>query len=81
VTTFTKLIATGGVFANSCIRCHGSSGASAGLNLQNYTQAKAAAAKIKSRINNANSPMPTGGLLPQAQRDIVNAWVDAGAPQ
>jgi hypothetical protein len=51
------------------------------LNLQNYTQAKNAAANIKSRMNNANNPMPTGGLLSQTQRSVIDAWVAAGAPQ
>jgi mono/diheme cytochrome c family protein len=81
VTTFTQLVANGGIFANSCISCHSNNGAAGGLNLQNYTQAKNAAANIKSRMNNANNPMPTGGLLNQTQRSVVDAWVDAGAPQ
>jgi hypothetical protein len=78
--TYTQLVASGGVFAQSCIGCHGANGAG-GLNLTSYTAAKNAAANIKARMNNANNPMPTGGLLGQAQRDKVDAWIAAGTPQ
>lgn len=79
--TYTQLTAAGGVFANSCIGCHSNSRAAGGLNIQNYTQAKAAAANIVSRMNNAANPMPTGGLLSQTQRDLVSVWVNGGTPQ
>jgi len=81
VVTYTSLMASGGVFASSCVSCHGNSLALGGLNLANYTQAKNAAQKIKTRVNSASNPMPTSGLLPQADRAKVNAWVDGGAPQ
>lgn len=79
--TYASLVATGGVFANSCVSCHRAGSAAGGLDLTNYNAAKLAAQNIKTRVNNANNPMPTGGLLPQAQRDRVTAWVDQGAPQ
>ncbi|WP_413578297.1 hypothetical protein ACLVWU_07120 [Bdellovibrio sp. HCB290] len=79
--TFTQLVASGGVFANSCVSCHAPGKASGGLDLTNYAAAKLAAANIKSRMNNANNPMPTSGILAEAQRNIVNTWVDKGAPQ
>jgi mono/diheme cytochrome c family protein len=79
--TFTQLVAAGGIFANSCIGCHNANNAAGGLNLAVYANARNAAANIRTRVNNAANPMPTGGLLPQAQRDRINAWVDQGAPQ
>lgn len=79
--TYTQLVANGGVFASSCVSCHSAANPRGSLDLTNYNMAKTAAANIKSRVNNANNPMPTGGLLPQAQRDRISAWVDQGAPQ
>ncbi|WP_413291044.1 c-type cytochrome [Bdellovibrio sp. HCB337] len=79
--TYASLVANGGIFANSCNSCHRAGNAAGGLDLTNYTAARNAAQNIKTRVNNANNPMPTGGLLPQAQRDRISAWVDQGAPQ
>jgi mono/diheme cytochrome c family protein len=78
--TYTQLAAVGGVFANSCFGCHSGPSPRGALNLMDYAKAKLAATNIKSRVNNPNNPMPAGGLLPQAQRDIINAWVDQMAP-
>lgn len=79
--TYSQLAANGGVFSNNCFSCHSAANARGSLDLTNYNSAKTAAANIKSRVNNAANPMPTGGLLPQAQRDMISAWVDQGAPQ
>jgi len=35
---------------------------------------------VKQRINDEAMPMPPGALLPQAERDALNAWLDAGHP-
>lgn len=78
---YSQLAATGGIFANSCFGCHAGASAAGGLDLTNYTAAKTAAINIKSRVNNTNNPMPTGGLLQQAQRDTISAWVNQGALQ
>ena len=81
VMTFAQLNAAGGLFRNQCIGCHEVGNARGGLDLTNYAAAKAAAQNIRFRVNNAANPMPTGGLLLSEQRDVINAWVDAGAPQ
>ncbi len=78
--TYAQLSANGGLFATYCFNCHKGAGASGSLDLTVYANAKNAAQNIKSRINNQNNPMPTGGLLLQAQRDVISAWVDQGAP-
>ncbi|UYL08492.1 hypothetical protein B9G69_015725 [Bdellovibrio sp. SKB1291214] len=79
--TYSQLIAVGGVFANSCVSCHSSSNARGGLDLTKYANAKTAAANIQARMNNANNPMPTSGILSEAQRTLVDVWVANGAPQ
>lgn len=81
VVTYASLAANGGIFAESCFSCHSSGNARGGLDLTSYSAARTAAQNIKSRINNDANPMPTGGLLPQDQRDRIDAWVDQGAPQ
>jgi mono/diheme cytochrome c family protein len=81
VPTFTQLAGTGGLFKDNCFSCHTGATAAGALDLSVFAQAKGAAALIKARVNNAANPMPKGGLLPQAQRDQISAWVDAGAPQ
>jgi mono/diheme cytochrome c family protein len=78
---FSQLAASGGIFSNSCFGCHNATNPKGSLDLTNYAAAKLAAINIKSRVNNPNNPMPTGGLLPQVQRDTISAWVDQGAPQ
>lgn len=81
VPTYTQLAAAGGIFANSCFGCHNAGNARGGLDMTTYNGSRTAAINIRSRVNNANNPMPTGGLLGQAQRDAITAWVDAGTPQ
>lgn len=78
---FSELAAPGGVFATSCFACHNSSRSDGGLNMTDYNRAKLAAPNIRSRVNNVNNPMPTGGLLPAAQREAINSWVRNGMPQ
>lgn len=78
--TYAQLATNGGLFATYCFSCHKGSNASSSLDLTVYNSAKLATLNIKSRVNNASNPMPIGGLLQQAQRDIINAWVDQGAP-
>lgn len=79
--TFTQLNANGGIFRNSCNSCHNANNARGSLDMTVYANARLAAQNIRSRVNNPNNPMPTGGLLPQNQIDQINAWVDSGAPQ
>lgn len=82
VVTFAQLSAPGtGVFAVSCANCHNAANAAGGLNITDYNSARNRAANIISRMNNAAAPMPTTGLLPQAQRDQVASWVNGGTPQ
>jgi len=79
--TYTQLASAGGVFNNSCIGCHGAVNPRAGLNLTNFAQAQAKANTILSRMKNTSNPMPTGGILPQSQIDMVQNWINSGTPQ
>ncbi|MGB0888502.1 MAG: c-type cytochrome [Vicingaceae bacterium] len=69
------------IMTNNCTGCHGGSG---GVNLNTYAQVKAQAdaGRLLARaINGAGGPMPQGGLMPQATRDVLQAWLDQGAPE
>ncbi|MES3037787.1 MAG: hypothetical protein V4736_07765 [Bdellovibrionota bacterium] len=82
-TTFAELISTDpakGVFKNSCLGCHSGPTPRAGLDLSNYTQAKANAAEIVSRTMNPDNPMPPTGLLPPDKQTVIQNWVKSGAP-
>lgn len=82
--TFAQLISTDvnlGIFKRSCMGCHSGGNLGGGLDLSDYNAAKANASGIQSRMNNAANPMPKSGLLPQADRDVVSRWINAGSPQ
>lgn len=80
VVTYSSLLSQGGVIMSRCNLCH-SGDTNSPMDLFHYESAKALAPKIKIRINDPNNPMPPKGLLPQNERDILNAWVDQGAPR
>lgn len=82
--SFTQLVSADpklGVFKSQCMGCHSGASARAGLDLSNYTAAKAKASVILTRINDAGSPMPTSGLMSSAMRAVVEKWVSTGAPK
>lgn len=79
--TYAQLTANGGVFQARCYSCHSGNNIRGGLNLANFTMAQASAADILARMTNANNPMPTTGLLGNAEVDMVRGWVQNGAPQ
>lgn len=82
--SFTELTSTNAnlnVFRASCFSCHSSGSPAGGLDMTNYTQARAAATDIRNRMNNAGNPMPPSGILPANRRDLVDVWVSTGAPQ
>lgn len=64
------------VFQPSCIGCHGSAG---GINLSTYASVKRSITRIKSVVN-ANR-MPPSSPLPSAEKNLLNLWIDAGAPE
>jgi hypothetical protein len=46
----------------------------AGLNV------KVTGGQFKNRVFSASAPMPPSGKLPQNQLDIIQCWLDSGAP-
>jgi len=69
------------IMSSNCTSCHGSTPTNgAPMSLTTYTQVKNAVENrgLISRINSVSSPMPTGGLMPKATRDLVQAWKDGG---
>lgn len=69
------------VFSASCIGCHSSTNARAGVNLQDYNNARTNGPRIVAAMKNAGNPMPTNGLLPAARVKIVEDWVAGNYPQ
>ncbi|UXR63102.1 hypothetical protein EZJ49_08435 [Bdellovibrio bacteriovorus] len=84
VVTYSMLVGTDSkvnVFKTQCLSCHTGASADGGLDLSNYAQAKAKAAAIKKRVNDANNPMPRSGVMSSSMRAIVDKWVDTNTPQ
>lgn len=82
--TYTQLTSTDpavGILRANCFGCHSGLSASAGLDLSSYAVARDRATAILSRMNDSARPMPTSGLLPPAQRDLISRWINAGSPQ
>lgn len=48
--------------------------------LSSYTGVFGSRAIVKDRANNAANPMPSSGLMSVANRNLLNSWIDAGAP-
>lgn len=66
---------------NNCNSCHGSpTDNGAPMPLTTYTEVKNAVENrnLINRINNPSNPMPMAGLMTQANRDLVQQWVDGG---
>jgi len=65
----------------NCIVCHSPNGVQSSTPLDNYADLKILADndKLVGRTNDAGSPMPQSGLLPECDRLKIRAWVTAGA--
>ncbi|MBM3938192.1 MAG: cytochrome c [Sphingomonadales bacterium] len=80
--TYTKNIAP--LINQSCIGCHGSSGASAGVSLTTYDLVKTYAVKgslMGTLKQNGYSLMPPGGKLSDCKISQVDKWIQNGMPQ
>lgn len=64
------------IIDNNCVVCHGTTGASAGLSLTNYSQVKNAIQTrgLLNRINSSTKPMPQSGKMPQSNIDVITKW-------
>ncbi len=68
------------VFQVHCFQCHGNGGSAGGVNLETHGAAAPWAAQIKFDVVNNIMPKAPNPPVPQAGKDLVVAWVDAGAP-
>lgn len=67
------------IILNRCSYCHGSVVAQGGVDYSQDCNIVANKDRIKARAVDANpSPMPTGGLIPAAERQKIIDWINAG---
>ncbi len=69
------------ISANCAISgCHVSGGQSPDLTVDNNIKTQADGGRIKARVIDGPAYMPAAGRLPDAQINIIQCWLDAGAP-
>ena len=67
------------IMSSNCTSCHGNPKTNgAPTSYTTYTQVKNGINSIISRVNNVSNPMPQAGLMPQANRDLIQQWKDDG---
>jgi len=72
------------VVQNNCVLCHTDppvNGAPMPLNSYSALRNAVETRGLLTRINSLSNPMPPTGLLPEAPRDLIQAWVDQGFPE
>ena len=65
------------IFTPYCVRCHGSSG---GVNLGSYSKVKTYLTRVE-RVAIIDRSMPPSGPLSLQLRELLQSWIDDGAPQ
>lgn len=71
------------ILADKCNSCHLESSPSySGIPYETYDQFREVAqnGKLVDRINSLSAPMPQTGLMDKCNREKLEAWVKAGAP-
>lgn len=82
--TYTQLMGTqppSNVFRIRCLNCHQSGSAAGGLDLTDLNLTRNRLQRIQNRVNNSASPMPPSGLLQTSERQLIDSWINNGAPQ
>lgn len=75
----TLFTAVKNIIQASCVSCHSGGSASGGRRLDSDCAIVDAASRIKVRaVDGTGGFMPTTGALPQASRDAITNWVNAG---
>lgn len=72
------------IIQNNCISCHNDPPVrNAPMSLLTYFEVVDAVDNrgLLSRINSVSNPMPPGGRMPAATRQIIEDWIDLGLPQ
>lgn len=68
------------VFEPYCVACHSNATRNAaGVNLETYAAVAPAAASIRQAV--ASGFMPRNSTLPEPQKQLLFAWIDAGSPE
>ena len=74
-----KFTAVKALIQANCVTCHNATNASGGVNLSTDCSIVSGKDRIKARAVDGNpSPMPSGGLLPAAERQKITDWITAG---
>jgi len=68
------------VFQPKCFKCHSGSSASGGVDLANFGSAKSWANQIRFVVINNVMPKAPSPPLSASEKDLIVAWVQAGAP-
>jgi hypothetical protein len=71
------------ILENNCYGCHDNGNFSiSNAQFDNYNLLKtyATGGGLIGRINDVSSPMPPAQLMDECNRNIIKAWVEAGAP-
>lgn len=71
------------ILEDNCNSCHISTSSTySGIPYETYDQFREVAqnGKLLDRINNQAAPMPQTGLMDKCNREKIEAWVKAGAP-
>ncbi len=67
------------ILANRCLNCHAGNNPQAGLNFTNVCDVLNHWQRIEARaVQGIPSPMPQAGLIPLAERTIIQDWINAG---
>ena len=67
------------IIDNNCTQCHGNPTLNgAPTSYVTYMQVKNGVNGILNRINNVSNPMPQSGLMPIANRELIQKWKDDG---
>ncbi|MEX0289582.1 MAG: hypothetical protein AB3N14_10780 [Flavobacteriaceae bacterium] len=72
------------IVQSNCVMCHTNppvNGAPMPLNSYDALRNAVETRPLLIRINSISNPMPPTGLLPDAPRDLIQAWVDQGFPE
>lgn len=67
--------------SDNCLSCHIAGGSQETSPFDGYTNLTVyvSSGKFLERINDTGSPMPPSGLLPNCDRQKIEAWIKAGA--
>lgn len=68
------------IFSRQCIACHNAASPKGGVVLETYNDVKGMLVRIE-QVALINQTMPESGPLSPGSRDLLRAWIAAGAPR